>query len=137
LRNRFSQYHRKWSLILFDYKKVKCFGNKKTIFFIFIRYLNLILFISITLNHFHWIGDAGPPPALLPYQPGPPAHYLEQIRSDRKMLEEVCPSFSFINILPHGKFSFVARRVWYKCINSWKLDNRKCKRTSTSIFTKK
>ncbi|CAF0826884.1 unnamed protein product [Rotaria sordida] len=32
--------------------------------------------------------EAGPPPTLLPYQPGPPSHYLEHIRSDRKMLEE-------------------------------------------------
>ncbi|CAF3251955.1 unnamed protein product [Rotaria socialis] len=28
------------------------------------------------------------PPTLLPYQPGPPSHYLEHIRSGRKMLEE-------------------------------------------------
>ncbi|CAF3771463.1 unnamed protein product [Rotaria sp. Silwood1] len=32
--------------------------------------------------------EVGPPPTLLPYQPGPPSHYLEHIRSDRKMLEE-------------------------------------------------
>jgi ATP-dependent RNA helicase A len=35
-----------------------------------------------------YLDEAGPPPTLLPYQPGPPSHYLEQIRSGRKMLEE-------------------------------------------------
>lgn len=39
---------------------------------------------------FHHIAEAGPPPALLPYQAGPPSHYLEQIRAGRHMLEEVC-----------------------------------------------
>ena len=37
----------------------------------------------------YYMDDAGPPAALLPYQPGPPSLYLEQIRSGRKMLEEV------------------------------------------------
>ncbi|CAF4066598.1 unnamed protein product, partial [Rotaria sordida] len=32
--------------------------------------------------------EVGPPPTLLPYQPGPPSNYLEHIRSGRKMLEE-------------------------------------------------
>ncbi len=37
-----------------------------------------------------FLDETGPLPSLLPYQPGPPSHYLEQIRSGRKMLEEVC-----------------------------------------------
>ncbi len=51
-------------------------------------------------NYFSCLDEAGPPHVLLPYQPGPPSHYLEQIRSDRKMLEEVCQNdFALITFL--------------------------------------
>ncbi|CAF4005183.1 unnamed protein product, partial [Adineta steineri] len=49
------------------------------------------------------LDDAISPPALLPYQPGPPSHYLERIHSGRKMLEE--QEESDTNAAIHGNWT--------------------------------
>ncbi len=47
------------------------------------------------------LDEPGPPPTLLPYQLEPLSHYLEQIRSGRKMLEEVCSNQFYSNDLSY------------------------------------
>lgn len=68
----------------------------------------LLFFIQVFL-FIHFVDEVFSQPTL-PYQPGPPSHYLENIRSGRKMLEEVyvnhsCENSCFININGFHLFS--------------------------------